>query len=402
MPIKYHKYLDELDIKDFVFFSEPVFHPLSDYDKAIADIRKLGEENDDMLSVYTFGEITDPGISDLDLIFVLKENGKIPRNLRSVPKKRSFEDIICHPFFFINRNIMENMQYIYPTSKFKLIYGEEIKIKDLNTEGHNKSLIYLSVDFILRHIPGDYLNILLSKRINLRSALLRLKALTHSISVYKDFEEEISKEWIKFSEDVFSLRKTWFEIEPENRKSEVIRLLKKGVYISYEIAISFAKLYGNINNKDIEPADGEIIFKGTKERISFIKDVDIEAAIDSIISHFNKFGNYYSIIPIRYLKQLCSYAALKGPLSEYINENLSYKCDNIEIDDVLKRRIELLNEQVEIAIKLKHKHYPCFFPLGYKNTAGFENKLRFAAIKIINNSLFRKLLYPIRRKTKLF
>lgn len=397
-----NNFLRNLKLGNFVFYGDPVYHPLGDYLKAIEKIKRLATKEKNVLSVYTFGEITCPGISDIDLIFVLKDIAKMPVFLKNILRDKDLSYVVYHPAFILNEWIMHGINYIYPKSNFKLIYGKEIKIKRLSPEEHKQSLICLTVDVILRHYPSDYLTILLSNRVNLRMCLLRLNALNHSINLFKELNGTIKKEWSTYSGDISELRKNWFKIDSEKRKEKIIELLKKAVYLSYDFVSEFKKKFYRGTRKLNFESKNDVIFKGTKVRLSFVENLDEDKAIDTIINHFKKYGNFYSILPFIFLTQICTYASLNGPLSDYLGRKLNFKCRFQEARGILKKRGIILNEQVRIAIILKHKHFPCFFSLGYKNTHGFENKLRYLAIIVLNNSIFRKILYFLRSKTKLF
>jgi len=49
---------------------------------------------------------------------------------------------------------------------------------------------------------------------------------------------------------------------------------------------------------------------------------------------------------------------------------------------------------------LKHSHYPCFFPLGYKTEKGLKNKLILLFVIVTNNSTFRRVLFFFRGISK--
>lgn len=401
MNIK-NNFLRNLKLRDIIFYNEPIYHPRKDYFKALERIKKLSSKEKNVLSVYMFGEITCPGISDIDILFVIKNTTRLPKFLKNILKDKALKYVAIHPFLIVNEEIMQDIRYIYPNSNYQLMCGKEIKIDNLSKKQYRQSVVFLIVDTILRHFPSDYLTILISKRVNLRMCLLRLNALNNTIKLFRELNKTIKKDWGIYSNDITRLRKNWFNISQEKRRKIIVDLLKRAVYVSYDLILEFEKIFlsvkpGNINVK----TRSDIIFRGTAERLSFTRSLDVENSIDGIISHFKRYGNFYSILPMSYLVQLCAHASLGGPLSSYIRKRLSSKCKLKNINEVLKKRIMLLNEQVDIAIKLKHSHYPCFFPLGYKNTSGFENKLRYLAIIILNNSIFRKILYFLRSKTKL-
>ena len=77
-----NKYIDSLKILDLNFSNKPVKYKTEDYDEVKKKIVKIASQHKDILSIYIFGEVKAPGVSDIDLIFVLKEEAKLPKFLK--------------------------------------------------------------------------------------------------------------------------------------------------------------------------------------------------------------------------------------------------------------------------------------------------------------------------------
>ena len=175
---------------------------------------------------------------------------------------------------------------------------------------------------------------------------------------------------------------------------KLLDALKESIYISTDFVKEFDKFLPK--NKILKAKRKNVIFKGTKNRITFSENWDEDKAISEMLNHFLRYKNFYSILPISLLNQLCAYSSLNGRLSSYIRKRLNIKCFQNNMDPVLKKRIRILNDQVEYANELKHSHYPCFFPLGYKTEKGFKNNLILLFVVITSSSAFRIMLYYLR------
>lgn len=392
-----NSYIENLKKKDVSFYSFPVKYSLKDYNNVLDNLIKKAKNSKEVLSVYTFGEIGVPGISDLDLIFVLKENSTLPSFLKSIFFGRYSGYILFHPFFIITEEIMKNIRYLYPNSDFKNIYGKNIKIKKLSKQELKKIKTYLTLDVILRHFPVDHLHTLLSKRIHMRMILVRLNSLVHSFGIIKEISGVEKKEWKFFSININYLRKNWFKLDPKKREVKAFNLLKDAVYISMNIIEEYDKLLLKDKKNLMRLDKRNVLFKGIKNRISFISNWDGNKVLDEMISHYIKYKNFYSILPSSFLKQLCCYSSVKGRLSKYIKSKLNIQCFQNKIDPIMKKRINLLNDQVEYANRLKHSHFPCFFPLGYKTERGLKNKLIIIYVIITNNSFYRTIMSNFRQ-----
>ena len=123
MKIK-NPYIENLKKDDVSFYAHPIKYKLKDYERVLDKIRRKAEKTREILSIYTFGHVSVPGISDIDLIFVLKEGSRLPSFLRSNYIDKDSSYLVFHPFFIITEDIMKNMRYIYPNSHFVKIYGK--------------------------------------------------------------------------------------------------------------------------------------------------------------------------------------------------------------------------------------------------------------------------------------
>ena len=395
MTIK-NQYIENLKKKDFSFYGHPIKYALKDYENILDKIKKKAKKTKEILSIYHFGEVKAPGISDIDLIFVLKENYKLPSLLKKHYIDNDSKYLIFHPFLIFTENIMENIRYIYPNSNYVKIYGKEIGIYNISQSEQKKIKTYLIIDTILRHFPIDHLYILLSKRVNIRMVLLRFNALSHTFRIFNDISGINKQSWRSFSKKADHLRKNWFNLNKYLREYKLLNLVKEAVYISTdflkEVDIFLSKNEANI----VDIRQDDVLFKGTKNRISFVKDWDAEKSMDQLINHFLSYKNFYSILPISFLKHLCCYSSLNGRLSRYIRKRINVKCFQNNIEPTLRKRIQILNAQVEYANELKHSHYPCFFPLGYKTEKGFKNKLILLFVIVTSSSIFRRILFYYR------
>ena len=388
-----NRHINSMSANDFSFYAMPEKRSAADYEEIYQKIRAVCSKNKAVLSVYTFGEVKVPGISDIDLIFILRKGSKLPRFLRKTCLDGSSNYILVHPFFIVTENFMENISYIYPNAKLNLIYGKKIKIKKLPKSELDLVYRYLINDVILRHFPSDYLNVLLSKRINARMGLLRLNSLHHSFGIFRKISGVNKKEWENISDKVEELRKKWFKMASGDAKSELLYLMKRAVYVSLDFVREYSRF---IESKVPETGFSELLFKGVQNRISFAENFEVQDSLAKMIAHYSRHKNFYSLFPKALAWQLCAYSSARGPLSAYISGRIDKKCAIKNIDSVLGKRIWLLNCQVEYAMRLHHSHYPCSFPLGFKNTKGLKNKLIYAYVLVKDHSLFRRAVSYIR------
>ncbi|MBI2130280.1 hypothetical protein HYU10_00760 [Candidatus Woesearchaeota archaeon] len=386
-----NEYINSLKAGNFIFSDYPRKKSIDDYEEVYEKIRGICARNPGVLSVYTFGQVSVPGISDIDLIFVINDHAKLPRFLRKLAIDRKSKYVLLHPFFIVPKDFMENIGYIHPNSDFQLIYGKKLAIKRLSRPEISTIYNCLINDVILRHYPSDYLKVLLSGKIGIRLSLVRLNALHHSFSLFRTVSGANKKEWQKFADDVENLRKEWFALEMTVAKARLLELLKDSVYISLDFVSEYRKFL-----EKMEKPVGDMMFKGIQNRISFVEKWDVRDSLSEMIRHYRKHRNFYSILPSVLARQLYAYCAARGPLSRYITERLDKIIQMKKFEDAVMKRVRYSNYQAEYAMQMKHSHFPCFFPLGFKNTKGLKNKMIYTYVLITDHSLFRKAIGLLR------
>ncbi len=369
--------------KDYRFYNLPRKHDLDDYKSAINKIIKKYSNTDGLVSIYNWGDPSTPGISDIDIVFVLGNKAR-PLQL----SKRSFyflnaetRYLVRHPFVFINEDDFKKIRYVYPEASLNLLHGKDIEIEKLSAEDSRNSKISLLNDIIIRHYPRDFISQLVEKSINARDTLLRLNSLKYSIRALKDITNENNREWGSKLKLVKGLREGWFA---DNDFNLLVSMNKDAIGIAMGIIEKFRNFLLKEKLVGIRSGD-KIAYKGIKNNSLFLKGWNKNAALLEMHKAARNMKKYYSILPIELSAQLFEYSRYDGLISSHIKKfldgSLSYDFKNKK---AVEKRICILNKQAELALKLKHSDFAAFFDFGYRNNSGINNyaiklydKLRF-------------------------
>jgi len=367
---KMEDFINSLRAKDFLFYNHPKKLKIEDYNKALSKVKKDLSNVNGLSSIYTWGGISNPGISDIDFLLVSKKNGKLklPLKYKSIfLLNRKLRYLLFHPFVLIDEEAVKDVRYIYPETNFNFVYGKRIKIKKPSKNEKMLVKIHLLIDIAIRHYPRDFTSMLFSKKINVRNILLRLGSLKFGIKTFSD----ISKTKIKNSQDYISniekLRKDWFNLSRKNKDERLFGLIKKGALISIEIVKNFSNYLEKnrivqINNKKTD----KIAYNGDKNQTIFIEGWDTKKSFEMMNDLYRKKNKIYSVLPLNFSINLIEYSKSKGILSQHIRKNLLVNNLHYKLKDeaILKKRAEVLNKQVLSAVKIKHLHFPAFFDFG--------------------------------------
>lgn len=359
--------------KGYKFFNVPKRYEIADYKVAIHYIIKKYSKLNGLVSIYNWGNPSTPGVSDIDIVFVLNEgkNNALPflrRSFYLLNAKTRY--LVRHPFVFIGENSFKNIRYIYPGTNFKLLHGNNIKINNLSAEDAYYSSIALLNDIIIRHYPRDFLEQFIKKRINARDTLLRLNSLKYSISALENLTKEKYRNLNHKLMLIEKLRKNWFNA---NNFNLLALLNEDAVNITMEIIDRF-KVFLTENNLIKINSGSYLRYSGIKNKSQFIKDWYKKTALREMSRLVKENKKLYSILPLELSAQLIEYSKYNGLISNYIRKKISNNVNyHLNYKNIIGHRINILNKQAELASKFKHSDFVAFFDFGYCNESGINN-----------------------------
>lgn len=355
------------------FFNMPEKHDLADYEEVAAAIIKKYSKNKGLISIYNWGGPSAPGISDIDVLFVFENNVKTPlpffsRNFNFLSSKARY--LIRHPFIFIDENSFKIVKYVYPSANFKLLYGRGININKISSADNSYSNIALLNDIMIRHYPRDFIEQCMNKKINVRDTLLRLNSLKYSIKILESITKGKNLQWNQKLKLIENLRENWFK---KMDFGLLASLNGHAVNMGMDIINTFKAFL--IKNGLVKINSGEkLAYNGIKNKSVFIKNWDRGKALEEMLKIAVNKKTFHSILPIELAAQLAEYSKADGKISGYIKDNIegniSYK---IKYKEFIKKRISILNNQAELAFKLRHSDFAAFFDFGYRNKSGINN-----------------------------
>ncbi len=360
--------------ENYKFFNLPVECGILDYKKAASIVIEKYSKIRNLTSIYNWGDPSVPGISDMDLLLVFSNNAEKPmpifkRSYYFLNSKTKY--LMSHPFIFIDKESLQSVRYVYRNTSFKLLYGKNIRIKNLTPAENKYADTTLLNDIIVRHYPRDFLEQVVTKKINVRNTLLRLNSLKYSTGILESLTNEKCG-WNEKLKLIDSLRKNWFEKKDFNLLAS---LNKDAAAITLEITERFKALL--IKDGIVKIMSGnQIIYNGIKNRSLFSKEWNRDDALKKMSDLIKSGKKFYSILPLELSAQICEYAKNNGLISSYIRSNMAGSIDyELKDSDVIGERIRILNKQAELASRLKHSDFAAFFDFGFRNKSGINNRI---------------------------
>lgn len=244
----------------FRFIDVPQAVPISYYEEAINQLVEKIKMFNGLLGIIQFGNVTTPGISDIDLLAVFENDVACNQNpFEGFPKK--YKSLFTHGIDAMSLDFYQLTPNFTFWFNSKLIYGDPLKltVKLNRTENEEKSLkVQTAVEFLIT----NYIDLSLQIEygiIKLRAFLQHLKGLMYDLEFLgidkgKLFDAIIElRQWIK----------GWHTFRPSNAHlSEWIfkfyneyTIFIKQQLVANKVYLPYQKSYFYRKNVVIEPGN---------------------------------------------------------------------------------------------------------------------------------------------------
>jgi hypothetical protein len=286
-------------------FNNPSFVELSDYHRAIEKYIKRVSSVSGVVSVSTMGSIRAPGLSDIDIVLVVRDDFAAPDSLKL--NVRGIDDrLFLHGPIIIPEFAVQDVQKIIYASNLETLIGPSILPDFQDIDPFEQRVLagcYL-VDFLeSRFKQFATVNGHLDKRV----WLTRVWSTTHSCTLYqKVFGEDLSVTENRWLADIHQTREDW------RRNREVSdKVLVDAYQSAWALNISIfmktlRKLYGEV------ALEGPVVLWDQARKIYFQNDV--------AEPHFNqrslrllgrRFYALQAVLPSSYRAHLETYGLLE-------------------------------------------------------------------------------------------
>jgi len=222
----------------------------SAYDKAVDNYVGRVREFPGIVEVVRFGGVSNPGISDLDLIVIVEDLVDIaPSNLSNLEVRRnSVESVWTHEVSVIPKSLWSDLQYLAYCSDMQLQLGE-LAIQE-PTLNRNDIFVAMYDGLIDRLIC--IARVLCSDICSVRYALLVMYSLKHTLRLCEQINIPVEKDQVSLVDEIRELRDTWFE----DKKPEALHdLAGRCLSAFHKLACAAPKIFSEdmYSEKTAEP-----------------------------------------------------------------------------------------------------------------------------------------------------
>ena len=199
------------------FINRPTFIPRELYAEANDFLIEYFKPITSLLSIYQFGNITSPGVSDIDLLLVFKDGEKCLLNgFEKFPER--FNNLFTHGMMALSETHFRGNHHFTLWSDYVYLAGENVAL-DLKEQKTAEEIHALKIQTALEFLIANYIALKVQLTygiIKLRSILQHMKGIIYDLEflnvnsgiVYDQLLE--LKHWIK----------NWFELNPTDQQIE--------------------------------------------------------------------------------------------------------------------------------------------------------------------------------------
>ena len=187
----------------------------------------------DVVAVFQLGEVSVPGLSDIDVIAVVKEKlHESTPTTYALASDDTAQYCFSHAPYIVPSEVFKNLERFWWTQKLTRLTGIDLSL--LFVDGHTRKLVELSL--VIDYVPllGSVIRSALGRRaIPVRKMLLVLNSLRHSIKLLAPFERVM--EWERFSDHVFTFRSEFFTLSTGDCQRSLLDLMHAADRCSVEM-----------------------------------------------------------------------------------------------------------------------------------------------------------------------
>lgn len=211
------------------FIKKPHNCPIEVYENTANKIAEYVSEFPEVLSIYKMGNITVPGISDLDILVVIKDNEKIPYlDITGISSEQE-KYTLMHGVFVVPESFWLYRHFFYIYDNLRSKGGNELPDPLVEPSPEFRELLHKR--FAIQHILKVYVNIcaqLSVYSLKVRPLLCELHALRYdqkALAIW--LTPLITDTFQEYCQRIAELRNHWFSWPEKLAQKQFLKICRK-------------------------------------------------------------------------------------------------------------------------------------------------------------------------------
>ena len=300
----------------------PEYQPIEVYKQAEYEYIEQLKQVPGLHSIWRFGAVGVPGVSDLDYVVVLDDaSGRVP-HCKISPQSLSAKShyIIFHEPYVMNPSLLMAWNRWGNGAELTHLHGETSEPDVLGSKEDRLISAVTLVDFLLHLEPRLFLETLLTGNMHVRGTLCQINASRHLNRLYKQGMQLQSTSWDGFFDEFEAFRRNWFALD-ESRVSELKGFLIQILSLLFEL----------IRNVQVGFIDRRLFIAENQNNLTYVapKYLTIWDATKGsnhrlleTVKIWDNLGQIAIILPQALALPVIAMAESSGVVSEYVKINL--------------------------------------------------------------------------------
>lgn len=192
-----------------------------------------------VMSVYQLGNISVPGISDIDLIIVLHDEFSGTIDFRAAQREAAGSIgtyLFSHGPYVADRNTFADLPMLFFADNLRHIWGETLALNNFPSEQTEFYKYVIALEAAIAQSFAFIKTTHDTRIFNLRSLLCNLNAVKHNFTTLAPWRNASQRTaWRTYQEDIDALRNEWFQEIEANRIRRVLDLNSRATVILREV-----------------------------------------------------------------------------------------------------------------------------------------------------------------------
>jgi|TARA_B100001971_G_scaffold25016_1_gene19485 hypothetical protein len=205
---------------------------------------------DDVIAVYQMGSVGTPGLSDIDLIVVVKDDFK-PENSTYLSAKAIDNRLFLHDPIIIPKSICSVFPYVFHATSLNILYGVDC-IADFSSQS-KLEIESLSLCYLIDIISMRLLQFAKTKSTGVfdqRAWATRIWSVTHSYNIMKSIGLSLPSDAEFMLDELFLFRKNWNEKHTFDKRL-LLKTYETSLLLFLKIIEQAISTYKSMNGKEL-------------------------------------------------------------------------------------------------------------------------------------------------------
>ena len=212
---------------------------LAHYEEALRELEARSSALPGVIGMYDLGSIRFPGLSDIDVVFVVEDGFRGFEALRGLMREAQpprFHDVLLHDPYFIRRADLAGFLRFAPIFQYRAIrVGAGLPQGGVVEDPQDMTLFLM--DIVAESYPREFIQALAAPAIDERMLVSRLKGLAYCFDLLRRIGGGGEAPFERFAEAITELRTDFFTIEERERARRLLELTKDAVTLAQRLAL---------------------------------------------------------------------------------------------------------------------------------------------------------------------